>query len=874
VKAKDPSEAASSTRNAREQIGLWVKEICDNHARKLADQLSAESTATGQKLLDINTRLVAFQQASGFKDEANPSTSLVARVAEMDSAIKSTRAKIEGCDLQISLLRKEVSKFSPALVAARDALANALVHYTEESAKVRELRATVIALEKQATDGTSGALEAAAWTSPLATSLVAHITELKTQQVALVRELEQSTVEQNSAQKALQSWPENRSRFVQLKAEADAMESRYQILAENEKQSHESSNTAERFFSVTLPSLGHSTRWQRAARGGRIGAIAGMGGFFAALVVAMSVRKQSVRLRSKAALSQVSGLPVLASMPNLAQLTEADQQHWAFQTFTMLRGTLRATPAEGLVCGLTSSTKGEGRSSCIRLLANAAARQGFKVMVIDASVPDREIQIVTTNWGLPPANPEASPGADAASEPNALAVRREVGAPLDTWVWHFDHRKAWKEVSKQWCSHPDLVVLIELPPASEPQSLLLAEQLPNVLWISGNNLASFSNTWSQLKMLRSVNTRLAGAIFNNGPKRKKTKHFPRLATLWLALGFLGSFHLSAAPADRAPLPPAVTILNTNQTLSISPVQLAPWQQHFTLGSGDVLDISLQDQPDTSRGGLIIGPDGRINYLEAHDVMVTGLSVDELRGKLEQILAKFHRAPRVIVNPTAYNSKKYFILGNVNQKGVFSLGQPVSIIEAIAKARGFISGTHNGATLVQADLGRSFLVRKSDDGSFGYLAIDFEGLFLRGDLAQNIALQPDDYLFFPPPGLQELYILGDVRAPGIVPYNPTLTALGAITARGGFTDQAWKTRVLVVRGSLNNPKTFIVNISDVLAAKGPDFQLQSRDIIYIHRKPWAKAEELVESAVTSFARAFVIGVVGQNVPAIITEPWIK
>jgi protein involved in polysaccharide export with SLBB domain len=287
-----------------------------------------------------------------------------------------------------------------------------------------------------------------------------------------------------------------------------------------------------------------------------------------------------------------------------------------------------------------------------------------------------------------------------------------------------------------------------------------------------------------------------------------------------------------------------------------------------------MEISLLDQPETFRNGLAIGPDGRLNYLEARDFMASGLTVDELRDHLAAILIKSHRSPIVIVNPTAYNSKKYFILGDVNQKGIFSLDRPLSIVEAIARAKGFTSELHNRNTIVSADLARSFLVRKGPAGAFGYIPIDFEALFLQGDLSQNIALQPDDYLFFPPIGLQEVYVLGQVKTPGTVTFTPNITVLGAITSRGGFTEQAWKTHILVVRGSLANPKTFMVNISQILSAKGLDFPLSNRDIVFVHYKPWAKAEELLESALTDFARAFAIGLASQNVGPFITKPLIK
>jgi polysaccharide export outer membrane protein len=255
-------------------------------------------------------------------------------------------------------------------------------------------------------------------------------------------------------------------------------------------------------------------------------------------------------------------------------------------------------------------------------------------------------------------------------------------------------------------------------------------------------------------------------------------------------------------------------------------------------------------------------------------MAVGLTVDELRVKLEEILGKFHRTPRVVIHPVAYTSKKYYILGQVNGKGVFPLDRPISIIEAIAKARGFVASYPQRKEWIQADFSRSFLLRRGADGAFERVPVDFEGLFLRGELWQNFSMQPEDYLFFPPLDLQEVYVLGEVRSPGAVPYSPDLTAFAAIVTRGGFTERAFKSRVLVVRGSLNHPRSFVLNAGDILKGKGLDFPLINRDIVYVHRKPWAKAQELAEQAVISFVNAFVVAYAGQHIGPFIKEPLVK
>ncbi len=130
--------------------------------------------------------------------------------------------------------------------------------------------------------------------------------------------------------------------------------------------------------------------------------------------------------------------------------------------------------------------------------------------------------------------------------------------------------------------------------------------------------------------------------------------------------------LQGQPADTTW--PTLQSSSTNKpSLSFSgssPARLADWQKRLTVGPGDILDISLYGQADSVRQNLSIGPDGRLNYLEARDVMAAGLTIDELRGKFEEILSKYYRASRVVIIPTAYHNKKYFLLGNTFKKGCF------------------------------------------------------------------------------------------------------------------------------------------------------------------------------------------------------------
>ncbi|HMP84990.1 MAG TPA: hypothetical protein PKA41_20050, partial [Verrucomicrobiota bacterium] len=57
-----------------------------------------------------------------------------------------------------------------------------------------------------------------------------------------------------------------------------------------------------------------------------------------------------------------------------------------------------------------------------------------------------------------------------------------------------------------------------LPPASSPESVLLAENLPQVVWLADSGKARVRETRRQLETLRHAKCRLAGAVLNHEPE--------------------------------------------------------------------------------------------------------------------------------------------------------------------------------------------------------------------------------------------------------------------------------------------------------------------------------------------------------------------
>lgn len=608
------------------------------------------------------------------------------------------------------------------------------------------------------------------------------------------------------------------------------------------------------------------------------------------------------RVKTVDDVKRVTRLPVLTTLGELEDMGAETRAQWAFRTWTLLQGRLSRSANHGLVCGITSATRGEGRSTWIRLLAEAASLSGFRVLTIATrpspqdteSLEEIEEQVQQLSEGSVPEDnsPEVrmhGNGETTALAKNVLLSPAEVTEkltgpnsqpvvhiPLPGWVWNLERRKQWREALNHWRKIDNLVILVELPPASVPESILLGSNLPNLIWLSESGAAQAAETKAHLQTLRDARCNLVGAVLNRDTGKSIKRKFSRWIGCFAALGAttlsvgqaaepdsVTTQLAAAAPAEPARTP-AVAAPNalpeTNLYFSVvSPAQRAAWQQKLTLGPGDVLSFSLYGEPQLTKSDVFIRSDGRVDYLEATNVLAAGLTVDELRARIDEELSKFRRAARTIIVPTQFRSKKYYVLGKVVQRGVYILDRPITVLEAITRAHGLENGLVDRNTIDIADLSRSFVMRRGQR-----IPVNFEKLFQSGDLSQNIPIEPEDYIFFPSTNIRELYVLGEVALPGVVPYTPNKSVVRAIAERGGFTEKAFKSRVLVVRGSVNNPETFVVNTAAITSGGAPDFKLEPKDIVYVNYRPWSRAEDLLELALTGFLQAVVAGYTGQNI----------
>jgi polysaccharide export outer membrane protein len=294
------------------------------------------------------------------------------------------------------------------------------------------------------------------------------------------------------------------------------------------------------------------------------------------------------------------------------------------------------------------------------------------------------------------------------------------------------------------------------------------------------------------------------------------------------------------------------------TNRIDPAWLTPATDLYTIGPGDKLEIDYLGETNLVTT-ITVGPDGKIYYNLLPGLDVWGLTMSEAKARLETEMAKYVREqPQISLVLRGVESRHVYVLGYVGTPGVYPLAAPMTLLEAVSLAGGPMSLSSYrqeaaaGASDQLADLRRSFVLRQGK-----LLPVDFERLIEKGDLSQNIYLEPDDFVYFPAATAKEVYVLGAVAQPHAVPYRRGMTVAAAVASAYGTINGAYLTHVAVVRGSLNHPEIAVVNYRRVIRGEEFDIALQPQDIVYVPFSPYRFLTRYAQLIVDTFVGSVAI-----------------
>lgn len=265
---------------------------------------------------------------------------------------------------------------------------------------------------------------------------------------------------------------------------------------------------------------------------------------------------------------------------------------------------------------------------------------------------------------------------------------------------------------------------------------------------------------------------------------------------------------------------------------------------FRLKIGDRLSLQIYGDPSSFQD-VEIDSSGSINYLVVNSFPAAGKTVGELTETLQNKLREYFRDVTLAVTLKENLGDYYVILGEVYKAGTKPLIGNATVLTAIADAGGTSLREFRKRLEDLADFDKAFLSRNGE-----YVPIDFRRLIKNGDLSQDVALKSGDYIYIPSLEYPEVYVIGEVRKPSLLRYVRTITLLEAISRSGGMSINA-SSRVAVLRGSICNPKKFLIDYNLIVTARAPDFWLLPGDVVYVPPRIFTTAVDIFKYGVRAF-----------------------
>jgi len=242
---------------------------------------------------------------------------------------------------------------------------------------------------------------------------------------------------------------------------------------------------------------------------------------------------------------------------------------------------------------------------------------------------------------------------------------------------------------------------------------------------------------------------------------------------------------------------------------------------YVIGVADVIAVSVLDNRDLDAVATV-NPGGKIALPLVGEVQASGLTAAELTQRLTDEYAKKVKSPVVTVSLREVNSYRFYFVGKVTRPGMYTSRSEVTLLQAISMAGGITEG---------ADLAQAYVARGTQR-----VPVDFVRLMRQGDLTQNITLNADDTIVLPDNPQHVIYVMGEVRQPGMLPFvrERNWTATKAVAAVGGFTQYASRGRSYIIREEGGRKLTIPVDFNDLMKnpEAGKDVPLSAGDILVV------------------------------------------
>lgn len=158
---------------------------------------------------------------------------------------------------------------------------------------------------------------------------------------------------------------------------------------------------------------------------------------------------------------------------------------------------------------------------------------------------------------------------------------------------------------------------------------------------------------------------------------------------------------------------------------------------YTIGEQDVLDIDVWKEKEMSET-VVVRPDGKIAIPLVNEIYVVGMTPLQLQEVLTKRLEPFVTVPQVTVSVREINSRKVYLMGQVEHPGVFHINSTTTVYQIIAQAGGLRDFAKR----------KKIYVLRQVNGEEKRLPFNYDAVVKGLPNAVDPVLQPGDRIYVP------------------------------------------------------------------------------------------------------------------------------
>lgn len=201
---------------------------------------------------------------------------------------------------------------------------------------------------------------------------------------------------------------------------------------------------------------------------------------------------------------------------------------------------------------------------------------------------------------------------------------------------------------------------------------------------------------------------------------------------WL-ISVVGENEKMGSSMDIMNKTPSVVAVALIMALLLGPLSSSAQEvEAYHIGQGDVLEVHVWGEEALTRT-VRVRNDGKVSLPLVDEVQAAGRTPLELKSAIRKSLAEYIENPVVTVIVQEQHVDKFYVIGEVQEIGVFELDRDLTVVQALALTGGFTEWADRG----------DILILRRDGEEEKRIDVDYKKIISGKAPEQNILLQNQD-----------------------------------------------------------------------------------------------------------------------------------